>query len=679
MSQQNDYLSGLNERQREAVLHTQGPLLILAGAGAGKTKTLTHRILHLINDGVAPEHILAITFTNKAAKEMRERTLHLLSAKAEAEKTDRPFMAGYPGGRSRGVPLVSTFHSLGVLILKENHAKLGLPQHFTIFDKDDAKRAVKEAMEQAGIDPKQVEPAKIQSVISKEKGRMTTPQEYERKAGQGYLALFTAPTWIRYEAILAREKALDFDDLLAKTSHLLKNDPELLKQYQDRWRYIHIDEYQDTNGVQYQIGRMLAGEKQNICVVGDIDQNIYSWRGADIQNIINFEKDFPGAKVVLLEENYRSTQTILTAANRVIAKNTMRREKNLFTKNNEGEKIGIYGGYDEADEANFVAHKAGELIKAGTTPAEIAILYRANFQSRALEEAFLAHGIPYQLLGTRFFERKEIKDILSFIQAARTEAPSALARIINVPPRGIGKVTLEKIESGKEAELSPASQSKIRDFRTFLARVKKESETMVPSALIRYILKESGLEEHLMNGDDEAEERLLNIKELAALAGKYDVLPKEEALDAFLTDAALASDQDALAEKQDGVKLMTVHSSKGLEFDYVFITGLEENLFPHKRMSEESLSQEAEEEERRLFYVALTRGRKRVFLTHASTRTVFGSKQVNIPSEFISDIDEELAEQLGEKKKHRISVFGGGFGNTDEENDAIWGGKTVYL
>ncbi len=345
----------------------------------------------------------------------------------------------------------------------------------------------------------------------------------------------------------------------------------------------------------------------------------------------------------------------------------MRREKNLFTKNGEGEKIGLYGGYDEEDEATFIAHTARELIKAGTPPGEIAVLYRANFQSRVLEEFFLAHDVPYQLLGTRFFERKEVKDVLSFIQAALSESPTALARIINVPPRGIGKATLEKIAGGKEAELSPAMKRKLEEFRALLSKVKDASEKLPPSSLVKYVLKESGLEAHLESEGDEGEERILNVKELAALATKYDVLPGQEGLDQFLTDAALASDQDALMESKDGVKLMTVHASKGLEFDHVFISGLEENLFPHKRMHESSISIEAEEEERRLFYVALTRARKRLYLSYASFRMVFGSKQVNIPSEFISDIDDDLIESMG-----------GGV-NPKSDDDSPFGGKTVYL
>ena len=658
-----DYFHGLNERQKEAVTTTHGPLLILAGAGAGKTKTITHRILHLIAEGAAPETILAITFTNKAAKEMRERAIDLLTK----------WNAANPDKRRPGVPFISTFHSLGVMILKENCERLGLPRHFTIFDKDDAKRTVKQAMEKLGIDTKSAEPGKVLSAISHEKGKGGSPENYAARANSyNSTAKMIAPVWAEYEKILAEEKALDFDDLLVKTAELLRNNPAVRKHYQDRWHFVHIDEYQDTNGVQYEISNLLIGEKKNICVVGDIDQNIYSWRGADIKNIINFEKDYKNAKVILLEQNYRSTQNILNAANQIIAKNTMRREKNLFTENAGGEKIGLFSAYDEADEANFMAQTAKTLIAAGTPADEIAVLYRANFQSRALEEAFLAHDVPYQLLGTRFFERKEVKDILSFIQAALAGSPSSFARVLNVPPRGIGKVTLEKIAAGKEEELSAAMKSKLKDFRDLLAKIKIAAETMPPSSLIKTILKESGLEEQLKAEGEEGEERLLNIRELAALATKYDTLEPQEALDQFLENAALASDQDQLIDAPAGVKLMTVHSSKGLEFDYVFVGGLEENLFPHKRMNEREISVEQEEEERRLFYVAITRARKRLFLSYASVRTVFGSKQVNIPSEFLSDIGDELTEAMERKSSIRDGI-------DDDGDEPVWRRKTVYL
>ncbi|MSR71623.1 MAG: ATP-dependent DNA helicase PcrA, partial [Candidatus Taylorbacteria bacterium] len=628
-----DHKEGLNKAQKEAVLHTAGPMLIIAGAGAGKTKTITHRIINLIKCGTSPSKILAITFTNKAAKEMRERVENLMEIDSTLNlpisMRERPFM--------------STFHALGVHILKENSQSVGISRHFTIYDKADGKRAVKEALEEMNLDPKQYEPSKILSIISKNKGDMITAIQYENEHTKEYFAKIVSQVWNKYEASLKKENALDFDDLLLKTALLLKNNKEVREHYQKIWEYIHIDEYQDTNKVQYMIATLLAQAHRNICVVGDIDQMIYTWRGASIQNILNFETDYLDTKVVLLEENYRSTQTILTAANRIIEKNVMRRKKVLFTKNEEGEKISTYMGFDENDEARFVADTCKNLIDQGINPKEIAVLYRANFQSRALEEYFLSKSVPYQILGTRFFERKEVKDILSFVRAAlNPDSFADIKRIINVPPRGIGKVTLIKILAGKEKEFTGAMRQKIVDFRTLLARVNKMVFENKPSEVVKFILQESGLEKILRSGTEEDKERLENIRELVTLATKYDFLPQEEGIEKLLEDAALASDQDELQKDQTAVKLMTVHASKGLEFDYVFVTGLEEELFPHQKIGGETENEEESEEERRLFYVALTRARKKIFLTYTQMRTIFGSKKVNIMSQFISDIDEDL-------------------------------------
>lgn len=386
-------LDNLNEKQKEAVLCTDGPLLILAGAGAGKTKTIAERIRHLVREGIAPSSILAITFTNKAAKEMRERVSKMLD---NDQDINRPISMNER-------PFISTFHALGVHIIKEQSAKLGLKRHFTIFDRDDSKKAIKEALEKNGLDPKTHDPSKILSLISREKGKGYEQSDYAGQGESGYSRDVVQSVWEEYEKILKRDNALDFDDLLLKTMKLLKTDRDVREYYRKVWDYVHIDEYQDTNGVQYEISKLLVGPKRNICVVGDIDQNIYSWRGADIKNILEFEKDYPDAKVILLEENYRSSKTILDAANNVIEKNKIRRKKTLFTSKDFGEKIGIFQGFDEVAEAEFIASKAEELIKAGSDPSEIAVLYRANFQSRVLEEAFMQHRLPYQLLGTRFF------------------------------------------------------------------------------------------------------------------------------------------------------------------------------------------------------------------------------------------------------------------------------------
>lgn len=645
-------LSGLNDKQKEAVLATEGPLLVLAGAGAGKTKTIAERIRHLVRKGVDPTSVLAITFTNKAAKEMRERVNSMLS---EDKNLNRPI-----GMNER--PFVSTFHSLGVHILKEQSQRAGLNRHFAIFDRDDSKKAVKEALEKKSLDTKMHEPGRILGIISREKGRGTTAEEYAIRMEGGYFSNIVGEVWTEYENILKRDGALDFDDLLLKTMLLLRNDVEVRNYYRKIWEYVHVDEYQDTNHVQYEICKLLIGDKHNVCVVGDIDQNIYSWRGADIRNILDFEKDYPEAKIILLEENYRSTKTILEAANIIIEKNKLRRKKNLFTGNDVGEKIGIFQGYDEVSEAEFIANKSKELIAGGMKPEDIAVLYRANFQSRVLEESFMQHTIPYQLLGTRFFERREIKDILSYLRAAlNPDCLSDIKRVINVPARGIGKVTIVKIFGGEEEGLPAATKNKINNFRKLLLDIGEKAKASRPSETVAYILSASGLESEWKLGKDEDIDRLENAYELVTFAGRYDSLEPVEGIEKFLEDAALNSDQDELKEERSAVRLMTVHASKGLEFEVVFIAGLEDGLFPHQKITKENITPAEAEEERRLFYVALTRAKKKIYLSYAQVRTIFGSRQVNIPSEFVFDIPENLVneeefEEEGILRKPLLSI-----------------------
>jgi len=621
----------LNPQQKEAAEHLNGPLLIVAGAGAGKTKTLSHRILELVRSGVEAKKILAITFTNKAAAEMRERVRKLLEESADV---NRPV-------HHDGTPFLSTFHSLGVHILRENARLLGLPARFTIFDRSDSKQAIKEAMRIAGFDPKQFDPGKVLGSISKEKGEGRTLARFINEVRSDFWKRLIEKTWEHYDRILKEEGALDFDDLLLTTAELLRSNDEVRTKYQSLWSHIHIDEYQDTNKVQYSIARSLTGPAQNICVVGDADQMIYSWRGARIDNILDFEKDFPGAKVVLLEENYRSTKTIIDAANEIIRHNRKRKEKNLFTKNSEGEAISLYSAYDEADEAQFVARMAKKLMAGGVGAEHIAVLFRANFQSRVLEEAFLSEDIPYQIIGTRFFERKEVKDVLSFIKAAfNPQGLSDIKRIINVPARGIGKVTILKIFEKKE--IPGATGEKVKGFFKLLGSIREYAAGHKPSETVKFVLRETGMEQMYKEGKEEDTERLENIRELATLAVRYDLYTPEEGISKLLEDAALAADQDEIDDKVEKVKLMTVHASKGLEFDYVFITGLEGGLFPHGGMG--GSEERDEEEERRLMYVALTRARKKIFLSHASVRTIFGSRQVTLPSEFLSDIPDHLMQ-----------------------------------
>jgi DNA helicase-2/ATP-dependent DNA helicase PcrA len=635
-----DYLKSLNEKQKEAVLHKDGPLLIVAGAGAGKTKTVTHRIAYLIENGVSPENILAVTFTNKAAKEMLERVNHLI------------------GGQT-SKPTITTFHSLGVKILRENAEKIGLTRHFVILDDADTNSIIKDCLKDFSIDPKQSPVRMFKSIISKEKNNFVSPEEFGRKASSPN-GLIIARVWQKYEEKKMKEKGLDFDDLLVKTVELLQKNKDVLDKYQERWKYIHVDEYQDTNTVQYNLTRLLAAKYKNICVVGDGDQNIYGWRGADVSNILNFEDDYENAKVVLLEQNYRSTKNIIAVANSIIKKNKTRKDKNLFTENEEGELISVFEAYNDKYEAEFVADKITELLDKGVNPNDIAVLYRANFQSRMFEEYMLKYSLPYQVLGVRFFDRKEIKDVLSYLRAAlNPDSSSDIRRIINEPKRGLGKTTVDKfLETGYEG-LPPKTAIKIKSFYNILEKIKNFAESNPASETVAFTIRESGIEEDLKKtGLSDDMERLENARELITFATKYDEMGALVGLETLLEEAALASDQDSLTQKtekkpKNGVKLMTVHAAKGLEFEYVFIVGLEDDLFPHgkKTMNKDY----NEEEERRLFYVALTRGKKKLFLSYATIRMVFGKTEVRYPSEFVSDVPEEYI--------YREERDNSGFGN----------------
>ncbi|MEK7606438.1 MAG: UvrD-helicase domain-containing protein [Patescibacteria group bacterium] len=622
----------LNPAQQEAVEHKDGPLMIIAGAGTGKTRVLTHRIARLIEKGVLPEKILAVTFTNKAAREMRERLQTLLGYPLERFSSRNPS------------PFIGTFHSLGILILRENAKLLGMPVHFSILDRDDSLSIIKRAAKGLSLDPKRFPPAAILNTISKYKGETVSFEEFRNEYAHDTFTKAVASVWERYASEVHKEKVYDFDDLLSETVSLLKKYPDVLSQYHERWNYLHVDEYQDTNTVQYELIRLLSGAVKNVCIVGDHDQCIYTWRSADIRNLEKFEKEFTGTKVVTLEENYRSTQTILTAANDAIRENTVRKEKNLFTNGRDGEKIEVYMGANEVDESGWIASRAQELIDSGVSAHEIAVLFRANFLSRALEEGFLKARVAYQVLGVRFFERKEVKDVLSYIGAAlNPESATHIARIINTPARGIGKVTLLKILSHDTSSIPAKTQEKIAHFRSLLLRIAEYALSHKPSETIAYTIKESGLEHELKGEGDDGAERLANIRELVSLATRYDTLPNEEGIRVFLEEAMLASDQDALKEKEDTVKLMTIHAAKGLEFEHVFVSGLEEGLFPNER-SEMRDKPEEREEERRLFYVALTRAKKRLHLSYAMIRTIFGSPTVNTPSRFLTEISEDLVE-----------------------------------
>ena len=637
-----NHLEGLNDAQKNAVLTTDGPLLVLAGAGSGKTRVITHRIIHLILQGVRPERILAVTFTNKAAGEMRDRVRNLLSGK--------------PGG----LPLVATFHSLGVRLLREFHETAGIPRSFSIWDRDDSLRAVK--VELKRLDTEEWTPRQILGAISREKGGGKTLSEYrERASSRREQAV--AQIWERYEQALKAEDSLDFDDLLVRTLRLVRESEKTLSLLQNRWRYTIVDEYQDTSSVQYELMKLLSGERGNMCVVGDLDQCIYTWRQAEIENLLSFERVFPNVKVVRLEQNYRSTRTIIAAANAVIEKNINRIPKTLFSENETGDPITLHGAFDERYEAWFVAEQAAALIdpssakasegRQAVAPNEIAILYRENSQSRVLEEALLHAGLPYKVLGTRFFERKEVKDVLSYLRAAvNPKGKNDLARIVGVPPRGIGKVTIEKMFSGQPLG---AASAKVAAFQEILAKIRHAVNTLPTSDAVRFCIEASGIQGMYSGKTEEDAERLGNVRELANLAAKYESDEPPTGIERLLEEAALQSEQDELALTRDGggISLMTVHAAKGLEFDAVFVVGMEQGLFPSLR-SDESRDPE---EERRLFYVALTRARKHLFLSYAYERTKYGTRESALPSEFLSDIDARLladAESAPAQKKRGL-------------------------
>ncbi len=643
-----NYLEGLNQAQKKAVIYPLGtPLLVVAGAGTGKTKTLTARMTHLIYEHkISPSEILALTFTNKAAREMNERVFLSVGEK---------FLEGFP-------LLGKTFHSLGVLILREQHERLGLSRYFKILDSDEVSSLMKQAMKTLEIDTKEWEPRTISSIISRAKGARKTHETFE---GKNPTALVAAEVWTVYEDLKKQEQALDFDDLLLETYLLLKKNPDILHTYQERWKYFLIDEYQDTNVIQYEIIRLLVGDREDIFVVGDSDQNIYSWRGADMRNILNFEKDFPKAQVIILEENYRSTQTILRAADEIISKNSERIPKELVTNNPEGHSVLMYEAASGQDEAHWVVKKIAEYHQSGYAYGDCAILMRTNFQSRLIEEACLLYGIPYHVVGTRFFERKEIKDIMAYLRCALGGgALSDLKRIINEPKRGIGKVALAKIFANQVETLPPKTKDLYQKFKNLLAAIQMFAHTNPPSETIKFIIEESGFSNLLNEGTDEDKEHLLNMKELVTYAKKYDAL--ENPYEKFLDEVALLSDQDSLdKEATPGVRIMTIHAAKGLEFEVVFLVGCEQGLFPSER--NDSKDKYETEEERRLCYVAFTRAKKILNLSFAQMRTIYGQTKIQEPSEFIHDIPTDIVER--EKSEQR---FFGSFQARKQYGDLIY-------
>jgi DNA helicase II / ATP-dependent DNA helicase PcrA len=629
-----DYLKGLNKRQQEAVLATHGPVSVLAGAGSGKTSVLTSRIYHLIREGVPAESILAVTFTNKASREMRER----LSQK----------LLGSP------LPFMGTFHGLGRELLQTYGSVMGIPRYFSVYDRDDSKKVIRDALKELSIDPKEVSPNFIMSRISKAKGAGQTREQFaEKHARESFQSRTVSEVWGKYEATLLKEKALDFDDLIVLPVRLLTNHEDIRVRVQKRFVYIHVDEYQDTNELQSTLVRLIGGETQHIFVVGDIDQSIFTWRGATIANLLEFEKTYPAAKHIVLDHNYRSTKTIVSAANQVIEKNIHRKEKYVVTDNADGDPISIHITNSAEDEARLVAREVKKSLGRGVPPEEIAILFRTNVQSRALEEAFLHAGISYTLLGTRFFDRKEVKDTLAWIRL--TVDPTReidTVRAIQNPSRGIGKVTLGKILAGKKSELRAGDKLKVEKFETLIRELHEKAQTYTPSEFTKLIIEKSGIETSLLKEGEDGQERLENARELVTLASRHDGISGLEGISAFLAECALSGDQDELdrpessEEIKKGVTLMTVHASKGLEFDTVFVTGLEEGLFPHQGMGIDE--DRDEEEERRLFYVAITRAKKHLILTLARVRKIYGTDFFSEPSQFIGDIDPSLTRIIEE-------------------------------
>ncbi|HUQ30122.1 MAG TPA: UvrD-helicase domain-containing protein [Candidatus Paceibacterota bacterium] len=624
------YLENLNPAQKEAVLTTTGPVSVLAGAGSGKTRVLTTRIYHLIRQGVPGNQILAVTFTNKAAREMRERVRGMLGEEDGAERS----------AASSGLPFVATFHGLGRELLESYGKAIGVPRFFSIFDRDDSERAIAAALKVLDIEAKELSPRSILSRISKAKGEGMTAAIFREKHGRSSFGnRVAADAWLSYERTLREEKALDFDDLISLPVRLLEQHADVRALAQERWRYIHIDEYQDTNELQGRLAALLSATHRNLLVVGDIDQTIYTWRGATIENLLAFEKKYPEARTIILEHNYRSTRTIVDAANAVIEKNKNRKEKRSVTDNPTGEPITIHVALNADAEALWIAHAIKSAMEKGTKPEEIAVLFRTNFQSRALEEGLLHSGVPYKLLGTRFFERKEVKDVLSWVRLALEPTREAdKMRAAQFPSRGIGKTTLGKLVAGQRDTLRAGERTKVEAFEMLIAELSQATNDLTPSAFVRLVVEKSGIKAALAEGTEEERERFENIQELATLAARHDMTPGKEGIAAFVAEAALASDQDELDRgEKKGVTLMTVHAAKGLEFDTVFVAGMEEGLFPHEGMGGDS--DRDEEEERRLFYVAMTRAKKKLCLTLVRIRKIYGTDYLQEPSSFLEDID----------------------------------------
>ena len=632
-------LDYLNDMQRKAVLAPPGPLLILAGAGSGKTSVLTTKVAYLIKEKhVNPKEIVAITFTNKAAREMKERIIKLVGKE------------GYD-------IQISTFHSFGLRIIKENYEKLGYSKNFTIIDSDDSLTVIKKVLKELNIDHTRYNPKYIKNAISSAKNEMVLPDKYKRFVNDDITDVIYK-VYKKYQEKLLSNNCLDFDDLLIMPIILFTKYKYVLENYQELFKYIFIDEYQDTNEAQYILSKMISEKYKNICVVGDDSQSIYSWRGANYKNILNFEKDYKDASVILLEQNYRSTKTILNAANSVIKNNTMKKDKNLWTENKEGEKIKYYRALDEKDEASFVIRKIKKLKEQGVSLADIAVLYRTNAQSRVIEDAFLNGNIPYKIVGAfAFYQRKEIKDLLAYLKLIyNTKDDVSLTRIINYPKRGIGAKSVETISENANfnniSMFEAIEKGKELEFKNLILGMKEKSDKLSLTQVVDMVLDKSGIRNELESEHTlEADIRLENLNEFKSITKTFEEESGIASLEEFLDEISLVSDvNDNKNDNQEKVTLMTTHAVKGLEFKYVFVIGMEENIFPHLNSIEEGNI----EEERRLCYVAITKEKEKLYLLNALKRTLFGRTSVNMPSRFINEIDKKCID-IPEKKESFVN------------------------
>lgn len=644
----NGILKGLNDRQREAISAADGPVLVIAGPGSGKTRALTHHIAYLAASGIRPENILAVTFTNKAAEEMRERVYKLLSSQVDK----------LPTYSSYKPPFIGTFHSFAAFVLRSEAGKVGYKPNFIIYDDDDSLGLLKEIMKEQNVSPKNFPAPMVAAVISNLKNDLLTADEYQNGAGGEFFPQTVARVYKEYEHRLKLANAFDFDDLIFVLVRLFRQNPEALNRWQDRFPYIHVDEYQDTNASQYELLRLLASKHHNLFVIGDDAQSIYAWRRADYRNIINFERDWPGCRVILLEENYRSTPEIIEAANHIIANNKNQKAKNLWTKNLPGGLPEVKTLTSGRDEALFIASSIAALADDGAPLKEIAVLYRTNAQSRALEEAMIETDMPYVIIGgIRFFARREIKDILAYLRLIENpEDLIARKRIVNVPPRGIGPKTFLSYLAGRAKSLPEREGKKIEDFERLIARLGEERKGKSLSQFLRFLIKAVNYEDYIRDFSPDGESRAENVRELVSVARRYDDLEISDAAAKLLEEIALASEQDQLKENDERVKLMTIHAAKGLEFKAVFVAGLEEGLLPHAKAIQSGGDEL--EEERRLCYVAMTRAKEKLCLSWAVQRTIFGETQINMPSRFLFELPEKIraSQKLGEEDDETLII-----------------------